>query len=70
MIQLYREKRVRKTLLYDLFRTCRNHPWLPSKTHMTRKRKMTRPSDSNMIFEVDILFGLAFVDVSKRKALA
>jgi hypothetical protein len=37
---------------------------------MTRKRKMTRPSDSNMIFEVDILFGLALVDVSKRKALA
>jgi hypothetical protein len=37
---------------------------------MTRKRKMTRPSDSNMIFEFDILFGLAFVDVSKRKALA
>ena len=52
MIQLYREKRVRETLLYDLFRTCRNHPWLPSKTHMTRKRKMTRPSDSNMIFEL------------------
>ena len=70
MIQLYREKRVRETLLYDLFRTCRNHPWLPSKTQMTRKRKMTRPSDSNMIFEVDILFGLAFVDVSKRKALS